>query len=133
MFLLFTLVFSGNIITIAGIGVTTGIFSVTNYYLISYILCEHYGPEEFGEILKQHFWLSIISACLCLPLALLQYHGFVVGTVHGVNLINDILIDRFNSMALNTSVFYFGQLFYIHSFTLIERKNHLYLNSLVGY
>lgn len=122
MFLLFTMVFSGNVVSIAGYGITIGIFFVLNYYLISYVLCQHYGVVEFGEILKSHFMMTIIGVALLFPLGLLQYHGLITGTIYGTNLIDDILLDRFNSMALNVSVFYFGQLLYINSFTLIERQ-----------
>ena len=95
-----------------------------NYYLIGFILCDAYGPVEYTDMLKEHFYLLLAVSAMTLPMILLNGAGVVFSGLSGLNnLINDVLAQRINYMAILAIVFYIGQLSYAHSFSFIERRS----------
>ena len=124
LMLLAAVVFSGNIVNVAGMPFNIGLGIHINYFLLGFVMVQIYGHDKYIEQLRMHFYTLLVFAIMILPLAPLQTAGVIHNSASFPNnLIDDILVDRFSLVALLVGIYYIGQLMYAHSYDFLPRQS----------
>jgi hypothetical protein len=125
--LFIAMLFSGNVITIAGLTLNLGVCIIVSYYMIGFVLIKELGQDGYLGVLRDHFNMVFIVFLICSPMILMQSAGLLVTNLAlSTNLIDAILISKFNYMTIIGMVFYLGQLLYVHSYSFVERGGFLF-------
>jgi hypothetical protein len=97
---------------------------VIKYYILGFILCMHYGHDEYINIIKKHFYTVLILFLMYASLFFMITSDITVMYSYNIKqIIQDMFVYRREYIVVVLICFYLGQIFYANSFNLIPRKS----------